>query len=174
MLIIDSQIHLWDGGQAPPHHRQAPYLAEEALADMTAAGVDAAINHPPGWDSDSNRYAIEAAGPGGSVELSVGSGRRRAVVHLLRPGDVDGDIQMLLGRDLPYTGRVLSGATCLFLGRGISSTCSPPACRWRGDGCTSARRLCSADGSEVTGPVPLVPHWQMMARKGAQCGRRKL
>jgi predicted TIM-barrel fold metal-dependent hydrolase len=61
MLIIDSQIHLWDGGQAPPHHRQAPYLAEEAVADMTAAGVDAAINHPPGWDADSNRYAIEAA-----------------------------------------------------------------------------------------------------------------
>ena len=61
MLIIDSQIHLWDGGQAPPHHRQKPYLAEEAIADMDAAGVDAAINHPPIWDADSNRYAIESA-----------------------------------------------------------------------------------------------------------------
>ena len=60
-MIIDSQIHLWDGGQAPPHHRQAPYLAEEALADMATAGVDGAINHPPGWDHDSNRYAVESA-----------------------------------------------------------------------------------------------------------------
>ena len=31
----------------------------------------------------------------GRIELSVGSGRRRAVVQLLRPGDVDGDIQLL-------------------------------------------------------------------------------
>jgi predicted TIM-barrel fold metal-dependent hydrolase len=61
MLIIDSQIHLWDGGQAPPHHRQAPYLIHEAIADMDAAGIDAAINQPPGWDPDSNAYAIAAA-----------------------------------------------------------------------------------------------------------------
>ncbi|MDB5482626.1 MAG: amidohydrolase 2 [Caulobacteraceae bacterium] len=61
MLIVDAQIHLWDGGQAPPHHRQKPYSAEEAVADMDAAGVDGAINHPPGWDQDSNRYAIESA-----------------------------------------------------------------------------------------------------------------
>jgi CRP-like cAMP-binding protein len=70
----------------------------------------------------------------GSVELSVGSGRRRAVVHLLRPGDVDGDIQMLLGMDLPYTGRALSGATCLFLGRddfeNLLATSLPVARRW--------------------------------------------
>ena len=53
----------------------------------------------------------------GRVELSVGSGRRRAVVQLLRPGDVDGDIQLLLEMPLPYTGRALSAVTCLFLGR---------------------------------------------------------
>ena len=51
----------------------------------------------------------------GRVELSVGSGRRRAVVALLRPGDVDGDIQLLLDMPLPYTGRALAEATCLFL-----------------------------------------------------------
>jgi predicted TIM-barrel fold metal-dependent hydrolase len=61
MLIIDSQIHLWEGDQAPPHHGRKPYLAEQALADMDAAGVDAAINAPPQWDMDSNRYAIESA-----------------------------------------------------------------------------------------------------------------
>jgi CRP-like cAMP-binding protein len=51
----------------------------------------------------------------GRIELSVGSGRRRAVVQLLRPGDVDGDIQLLLQVPLPYTGRALSEVTCLFL-----------------------------------------------------------
>src|SRR5215472_9702089 len=51
----------------------------------------------------------------GRIELSVGSGRRRAVVQLLRPGDVDGDIQLLLEMPLPYTGRAVSEVTCLFL-----------------------------------------------------------
>jgi CRP-like cAMP-binding protein len=51
----------------------------------------------------------------GQVELAVGSGRRRAVVHLLRAGDVDGDIHLLLRMDLPYTARALTDATCLFL-----------------------------------------------------------
>jgi CRP-like cAMP-binding protein len=51
----------------------------------------------------------------GRVELSVGSGRRRAVVQLLRPGDVDGDIQLLLEMPVPYTARALSDVTCLFL-----------------------------------------------------------
>lgn len=52
----------------------------------------------------------------GRVELSVGSGRRRAVVHVLQPGDVDGDIQHLLDMPLPYTARALEDATALFLG----------------------------------------------------------
>jgi len=51
----------------------------------------------------------------GRIELSVGSGRHRAVVQLLRPGDVDGDIQQLLEMPLPYTGRAVSEVTCLFL-----------------------------------------------------------
>jgi CRP/FNR family transcriptional regulator, cAMP and macrophage regulator len=53
----------------------------------------------------------------GRIELSVGSGRRRAVVQLMRPGDVDGDIQLLLEMPVPYTGRALSEVTCLFLAR---------------------------------------------------------
>src|SRR5215467_7013530 len=53
----------------------------------------------------------------GRIELSVGSGRRRGVVQLLRPGDVDGDIQLLLEMPLPYTGRAVNEVTCLFLAR---------------------------------------------------------
>lgn len=52
-----------------------------------------------------------------SIELAVGSGRRRAVVDVLRAGDVDGDIPLLLDMPLPYTARALSDATCLFLNR---------------------------------------------------------
>lgn len=52
----------------------------------------------------------------GRVELAVGSGRRRAVVAVLRPGDVDGDIQLLLKMNPPYTARAVDEATLLFLG----------------------------------------------------------
>lgn len=53
----------------------------------------------------------------GRLELSVGSGRRRVVVHVLHPGDVDGDIQLLLDKPLPYTARALDEAVLLVLDR---------------------------------------------------------
>jgi CRP-like cAMP-binding protein len=70
----------------------------------------------------------------GRVELSVGAGRRRAVVDLLHPGDVDGDIQLLLGMPMPYTGRVIADAQCLFLPSAsfeqLLATRLPVARRW--------------------------------------------
>ena len=51
----------------------------------------------------------------GRVELSVGSGRKRAVLAVLREGDVDGDIPMLLKMPPPYTGRALETVQCLFV-----------------------------------------------------------
>lgn len=51
----------------------------------------------------------------GHVELSVGSGRKRAVLAVLREGDVDGDIPMLLKMPPPYTARALDAVQCLFL-----------------------------------------------------------
>jgi CRP/FNR family transcriptional regulator, cAMP and macrophage regulator len=70
----------------------------------------------------------------GRIELSVGSGRRRAVVQLLRAGDVDGDIQLLLDMPLVYSGRALSDVTCLFLARDdfehLLATRPPIARRW--------------------------------------------
>lgn len=61
MLIVDSQIHLWKGNQAPPHHWRAPYTMEQAIRDMDIAGVDRAVVCPAIWDPDSNAYAVEAA-----------------------------------------------------------------------------------------------------------------
>lgn len=51
----------------------------------------------------------------GQIELAVGSGRRRAVVDVLRPGDVDGDIPLLLAMPMAYTARAIGECTCLFL-----------------------------------------------------------
>src|SRR5436309_3520048 len=48
MLIVDSQIHLWQNGKMSAHHRQiATYSVDDALAEMASAGVDCAVIHPP-------------------------------------------------------------------------------------------------------------------------------
>jgi predicted TIM-barrel fold metal-dependent hydrolase len=60
MLIVDAQIHLWSKGTTLPPHRAEPYLLEQALPDMDAAGVDRALIHPPSWDPDSNELAVAA------------------------------------------------------------------------------------------------------------------
>ncbi|CNU27018.1 transcriptional regulator [Mycobacterium tuberculosis] len=39
------------------------------------------------------------------------------MVNILHPGDVDGDIPLLLEMPMVYTGRALTQATCLFLDR---------------------------------------------------------
>ncbi len=59
-IIIDAQIHLWTKGTVVPPHRTTPYLLDEAIRDMDAAGVHGAILHPPSWDPDSNAQAIDA------------------------------------------------------------------------------------------------------------------
>ena len=64
MLIVDAQIHLWNAGKpTSPWHRQIPaYLKSDALAEMEAGGVDAAVltPHTP-WDPNANELCIEAA-----------------------------------------------------------------------------------------------------------------
>src|ERR671910_25322 len=52
---------------------------------------------------------------GGMVELVVGAGARRLVVQLLHPGDVDGDVELLLGMPFPYTARAVADTEYLFL-----------------------------------------------------------
>jgi predicted TIM-barrel fold metal-dependent hydrolase len=59
--IVDSHIHLWGSDTAPPHHRRAQMMADEALALMREAGVDRAVNCPPIWDAASNSIANVAA-----------------------------------------------------------------------------------------------------------------
>jgi CRP-like cAMP-binding protein len=51
----------------------------------------------------------------GMIELAAGTGRRKIVVQMLYPGTVDGDIQLILGMALPYSGRAIETSRCLFL-----------------------------------------------------------
>lgn len=61
ITIVDAHIHLWAGGKPRSAHRQQPYSKHEALADMDAAGIHAAVIQPPAWDPDSHDIAIDAA-----------------------------------------------------------------------------------------------------------------
>lgn len=62
MLIIDSQIHIWQNGTMSSHHRQNPtYSIDDAVAEMASAGVNGAVIHPPStFGEPSNAYAVEA------------------------------------------------------------------------------------------------------------------
>ena len=58
MLVIDSHIHLWrENVPSPPHRQVASLSAEEAMKEMDAAGVDAAVIQPPNWDPNANAVA---------------------------------------------------------------------------------------------------------------------
>ncbi len=90
MLIVDSQIHLWQNGKMSAQHRQIPtYSVDDALAEMASAGVDCAVIHPPSSLGEAvNVLAVEAARRhpdkfcislvrrrGGPMARSTGSGR---------------------------------------------------------------------------------------------------
>ncbi|MFV2196493.1 Crp/Fnr family transcriptional regulator [Nocardiopsis sp. LOL_012] len=51
----------------------------------------------------------------GHIELSVGSGDEHTVVEIRHAGDVDGDIQFLLNKPLPYTARAADEVELLYL-----------------------------------------------------------
>src|SRR6266536_925547 len=62
MLIVDAQVHIWSSGTPSGQHRQvSSYSAEECIAEMDAAGVNAVVLHPPGWDANGVEVAVAAA-----------------------------------------------------------------------------------------------------------------
>jgi predicted TIM-barrel fold metal-dependent hydrolase len=63
MLIVDAQVHIWGSGPptVPAHRQVAVFTKDELLYEMDAAGVDAALLHPPNWDPRGNEVAIDAA-----------------------------------------------------------------------------------------------------------------
>lgn len=70
MKVVDAQVHVWGadtparpwpGGGNPKPHRAEPWTAAELVAAMDAAGVDAAVIVPPGWEGERNDLALAAA-----------------------------------------------------------------------------------------------------------------
>jgi predicted TIM-barrel fold metal-dependent hydrolase len=63
MKVVDAQVHIWESGvPGTMTHRQIDHFsAEDLLAEMDGAGVDAALLHPPGWDPNAGEVAIAAA-----------------------------------------------------------------------------------------------------------------
>jgi L-fuconolactonase len=68
MLIVDGQVHIWAAStperpwparHAP--HQPVPLGRKELIAEMDAAGVDAAILVPPSWEGERNDLVTEAA-----------------------------------------------------------------------------------------------------------------
>lgn len=53
----------------------------------------------------------------GRLELAVHGSAGRMVIQTLRAGDIDGDIQLLLGMRMPYETRAATDVTCLLLDR---------------------------------------------------------
>jgi len=97
------------GASAPLHPNDLSALAETLEAkEFSPGAVVFAADHPA-----SGVWIVRQ----GQIELAVGSGRRRAVVDVLRAGDVDGDIPLLLDMPPPYTARALTDSGCLFLDR---------------------------------------------------------
>ncbi|NIO39443.1 MAG: amidohydrolase family protein [Burkholderiales bacterium] len=95
MSIVDAQIHLWSSGlpSNKAHRQVTSFTADEAIAMMDEAGVDAAVIHPPPWDSDSHEVAFEAVRdyPGrfaimGSPPLQESTLRTRIAAWRGQPG----------------------------------------------------------------------------------------
>lgn len=97
------------GASAPLHPNDLSALAETLQAREFPPGAVVF----PADQAASGVWIVRQ----GQIELAVGSGRRRAVVDVLRPGDVDGDIPLLLDMPSPYTARALTDSSCLFLDR---------------------------------------------------------
>jgi predicted TIM-barrel fold metal-dependent hydrolase len=69
MRIVDAQVHVWGAdtperpwprGGNPKPHREIPWTAAELVARMDAAGIDAAVIVPPGWEGERNDLALAA------------------------------------------------------------------------------------------------------------------
>src|ERR1700761_5081887 len=93
MYLVDAQIHIWSTGQPTPAKSRATYSMAEAIADMDAAGVAAAVLHPPSWDPDANVIAERAAqahptrfGILGHLPPKLAASRERLAGWKQRPG----------------------------------------------------------------------------------------
>jgi L-fuconolactonase len=100
MDVIDCQVHVWPSerpdrtflrdGQG---RENAPYTAEQLIADMESAGVNRAVLVPPSIEGDRNDYALQAAQAHpdrfavmGRFPLTTGKGRNLLAGWCKQPG----------------------------------------------------------------------------------------
>ncbi len=107
--------------------REAAWVArcvgDTLTAPLKARDLDALASYlaPKDFERGAPIFVAGHTPPGiwimrsGLGELVSGTGRRRLVLRLLRPGEVDGDIQLLLGMQFPYGARAIEATRCLFL-----------------------------------------------------------
>ncbi len=95
MQIVDAQIHTWGSGLPSnmSHWQVTHFTPDEAIALMDEAGVDAAVIHPPGWDTGSTAMALRAVRdyPGrfaimGALPLDAPESRTRVATWRQQPG----------------------------------------------------------------------------------------
>ncbi|WP_232524225.1 Crp/Fnr family transcriptional regulator [Nocardiopsis gilva] len=134
------------GGQSDQQLQQAAWVARcvgrGASAPLTSEDVSALAATLSRRSVTRGAVAFGGRGdrPGvwivrsGRLELAAGSGAGRVVVQILRDGDVDGDIQLLLDMPLPYTARALDDVELLHLNQEdferLLATRPPIARRW--------------------------------------------
>ncbi|KOX16485.1 Crp/Fnr family transcriptional regulator [Nocardiopsis sp. NRRL B-16309] len=125
---MDRALRLLGGARVDPRLQQAAWVARcvgrGSSAPLTSHDVTA-LASTLRRRTLPRSGVVFGAGNGGSgvwivrsgqVELSAGSGSGRVVVQILKPGDVDGDIPLLLGMPMPYTGHALEDVELLELG----------------------------------------------------------
>jgi predicted TIM-barrel fold metal-dependent hydrolase len=94
VLIVDSQVHIWENAALNSQHRQvSSYSKDDLLREMDAAGVSAAIICPPASLFDVNELAVEAhiqhptrLGVMGWFPLDNEKARDRVAEWMERPG----------------------------------------------------------------------------------------
>lgn len=95
MQIVDAQIHLWGSGLPSnmAHRQVTSFTAAEAITLMDDDAVDAAVIHPPPWDSGAHDMAFAAVRdyPGrfaimGSAPLDRPESRSRIATWRDQPG----------------------------------------------------------------------------------------
>jgi len=74
MLIVDSQIHIWENAKMSAHHRQIPtYSVDDALKEMAGAGVEFVPEPQPLGQGGHRDGRQRAARLGGHAQTEVGS-----------------------------------------------------------------------------------------------------
>ncbi|MDS1271854.1 Crp/Fnr family transcriptional regulator [Lipingzhangella sp. LS1_29] len=146
MSAMQRAMRLLGGEPADPQLQQAAWVARCVgrgdSAPLTGADVSAlaATLHRRSVAHGALAFGPDDASPGvwivrsGRLELATGRGTNRVVVQILHPGDVDGDIPLLLDMPMPYTARAVEDTELLFLTGSdfeqLLSTHAPIARRW--------------------------------------------